>query len=281
MVTGSAASRLPPPSSDPKPSSEPVIVLKGLVKPQSSESDSDEEHKEVEAKFASVGIQNGKDSDYPDEETIRAIRAQRERARQARPAAPDYISLDGGSNHGAAEGLSDEEPEFRGRIALIGEKVEGGKKKGVFEDVEERDGGFKGGGEDEVGDDDDEEEKLWEEEQFRKGLGKRMDEGPAARVGGSDVPVVQAAQQNKFVVPSAAAVYGGAVPTASAGVSVSTSIGGAFQPTPVLDVVPMSQQAEIVRKAMLDNVRRLKVSINNDIIWPNWLFIMLNCCLLD
>ncbi|KAH1242159.1 Transcriptional repressor ILP1 [Glycine max] len=227
--------------------SEPVIVLKGLVKPvvsepQGRDSDSEGEHKEA--------FRTGRTRFFPDEETIKAIRAKRERLRKARPAAPDYISLDGGSNHGAAEGLSDEEPEFRGRIAMFEEKGEGGGKKGVFEEVEER------LRDEEENDDDYEEEKMWEEEQFRKGLGKRMDEG-AARV---DVPVVQGAQQNKFVVSSAAAVYGG-VPSADARVpSVSPSIGGATESMPALDVVPMSQQAERARKALVENVRRLKES---------------------
>ncbi|KAL2946661.1 hypothetical protein AAZX31_20G025800 [Glycine max] len=250
--------------SDPKPSSEPVIVLKGHVKPlgpetqgRDSDSDSEGEHREVEAKLATVGIQNKEDSFYPDEETIRAIRAKRERLRLARPAAPDYISLDGGSNHGAAEGLSDEEPEFRGRIAMFGEKVDGGKK-GVFEEVEERrvDLRFKGGEEEVLDDDDDEEEKMWEEEQFRKGLGKRMDEG-SARVDVAAAAVQGAQLQHNFVVPSAAKVYG-AVPSAAA--SVSPSIGGAIESLPVLDVVPISQQAEAARKALLENVRRLKES---------------------
>lgn len=167
--------------------------------------------------------------------------------------------MDGGSNHGAAEGLSDEEPEFRGRIALFGEKGEGGKK-GVFEDVDERgvDGRFNGGG-DVVVEEEDEEEKMWEEEQFRKGLGKRMDEGPG-RVSGGDVSVVQVAQQPKFVVPSAATVYGAVPNVVAAAASVSTSIGGAIPATPALDVISISQQAEIARKALLDNVRRLKES---------------------
>ena len=222
--------------------------------PQGRDSYSEGEHREVEAKLATVGIQNKEGSFYPDDETIRAIRAKRERLRQARPAAPDYISLDGGSNHGAAEGLSDEEPEFRGRIAMFGEKVDGGKK-GVFEEVEERimDVRFKGGEDEVVDDDDDDEEKMWEEEQFRKGLGKRMDEG-SARV---DVSVMQGSQSpHNFVVPSAAKVYG-AVPSAAA--SVSPSIGGVIESLPALDVVPISQQAEAARKALLENVRRLKV----------------------
>ena len=236
-----------------------------------SDSDSEGEHREVEAKLATVGIQNKEDSFYPDEETIRAIRAKRERLRLARPAAPDYISLDGGSNHGAAEGLSDEEPEFRGRIAMFGEKVDGGKK-GVFEEVEERrvDLRFKGGEEEVLDDDDDEEEKMWEEEQFRKGLGKRMDEG-SARVDVAAAAVQGAQLQHNFVVPSAAKVYG-AVPSAAA--SVSPSIGGAIESLPVLDVVPISQQAEAARKALLENVRRLKVW-SMFIMSPYWLCVRL------
>ncbi|KAK4263748.1 hypothetical protein QN277_029123 [Acacia crassicarpa] len=265
------------PSSDSKPSSEPVIVLKGLVKPaepvkevlKSDSEDEQDELKEKEADFfrgvkddaqdklASIGLTNGKKSSgslFPDEETIKAIRAKRERLRQARPAAPDYISLDGGSNHGAAEGLSDEEPEFQGRIAMLGQKKEGGKK-GVFEDVDERAMSMRLKDIGEFDDnDDDEEEKLWEEEQFRKGLGKRMDEGSNARVGSSDVPVSQGAQQQKFT-PSVATAY-----SATSSASISPSIGGAIGTSPVLDVMSFSQQAEIAKKAMQDNVRRLKES---------------------
>lgn len=116
---------------------------------------------DTETRLASMGIGKGRDS-IPDQATINAIRAKRERLRQSRAAAPDYISLDGGSNHGAAEGLSDEEPEFQGRIAMFGEKPESGKK-GVFEDVDERgmEGGFKKDAHDS---DDEEEEKIWEED---------------------------------------------------------------------------------------------------------------------
>ncbi|KAL4307896.1 hypothetical protein HN51_042327 [Arachis hypogaea] len=257
--------------SDPKPSSEPVIVLKGLVKPLGSDadaardSDSGGEQEDVEAKLAAVGIAaNGKDSVIPDEKTIRAIRAKRERLRQARPAAPDYISLDGGSNHGEAEGLSDEEPEFRGRIAMFGEKKKDAGKKGVFEDVDVDERLKVKKGDDDVGygygyDEEDEEEKMWEEEQVRKGLGKRIDEG-SGRVSGvaTNVPVVQVQhqqQQHKFIGPSVGTVYG-TVP----GVSVSPSIGGAIEATPALDVVSISQQAEIAKKALQDNVKRLRES---------------------
>ncbi|KAL2343419.1 hypothetical protein Fmac_004704 [Flemingia macrophylla] len=125
---------------NPKPLFEPVIVLKALMKPiafepqcRDSNNSEEERHKEVEAR---VGIQNGNDSFFPDQETIKAICTTRECLRLARPAAPDYISLNGGNNHGAAEGLSDEEPKFRGWIAMFGEKVDG-RRKEVFEEVEE------------------------------------------------------------------------------------------------------------------------------------------------
>ncbi|OIW02251.1 hypothetical protein TanjilG_15134 [Lupinus angustifolius] len=262
LVTSSTSSRF---SSDSKPSSEPVIVLKGLVKPSASDaeardSDSDGENEKAEATVSNgKGSSGGSGSFYPDEDTIKAIRAKRERLRQARPAAADFISLDGGSNHGAAEGLSDEEPEFRGRIAMFGEKMEGGKK-GVFEYVDER--RFKGiaGREDDQIDgdgdfnDEDEEEKLWEEEQFRKGLGKRMDEGSATRA--DVVPVVvQSAQQHSFLaVPNA---YN-AVPSAS----VSPGIGGIMGAAPLssLDVIHISQQAQVAKRAMKENLTRLKES---------------------
>ncbi|KAI4313972.1 hypothetical protein L6164_026915 [Bauhinia variegata] len=268
-------------SSESKPSSEPIIVLKGLVKPveqmydaakeEARESESEEEQDEVkekkadsfrsakddaQTKLASIGITNGRsssESPFPDQETINAIRAKRERMRQARAAAPDYISLDGGSNHGAAEGLSDEEPEFQGRIAMFGEKMEGGKK-GVFEDVDERtmDASLKDRGGD-YDDDDDEEEKLWEEEQFRKGLGKRMDDG-STRVGSSNIPVVQGAQQQKLVRPAATAYS--SVPNAS----LSQNIGGAIGASQGLDAMSISQQAEVAKNSLLENVRRLKES---------------------
>eukprot|EP00262_Sarcandra_glabra_P013791 TRINITY_DN388_c3_g2_i1.p2 TRINITY_DN388_c3_g2~~TRINITY_DN388_c3_g2_i1.p2 ORF type:complete len:107 (+),score=27.52 TRINITY_DN388_c3_g2_i1:109-429(+) len=98
-----------------------------------------------------MGIGKGRDSDgslIPDQATINAIRAKRERLRKSR-AAPDYISLDtAGSKRG---GLSDDEADFQGRIAMLGEKTDG-VKKGVFESVEGtvierdigRDGEFRG-----------------------------------------------------------------------------------------------------------------------------------------
>ncbi|XP_062158277.1 transcriptional repressor ILP1 isoform X2 [Alnus glutinosa] len=263
-------------------STEPAIVLKGLLKPpdddddhpaisqtlkrNGDESENDDhneennrERRDAQTQFASLGIGKSKDSLIPDQATIEAIRAKRERLRQSRAAAPDYISLDGGSNHGEAEGLSDEEPEFRGRIAMFGEKkktepAETKKtKKGVFED-DDGDGrevsvhfakDSENGEEDE-----DEEEKIWEEEQFRKGLGKRMDDGTSRVVVTATVPVVHSLQQHKSVYPAT-------VPSAV----VVASIGGAIGASQGLDA-PMSipQQSEVARKALQENVRRLKES---------------------
>ncbi|KAK9277731.1 hypothetical protein L1049_007278 [Liquidambar formosana] len=255
--TRTLASSRPHPSSDPKPPSEPVIVLKGLVKPAGSvgdiarevdELEEEDEGREkenslfrrdkddTETRLASMGIGKGMDASgslIPDQATINAIRAKRERLRQSRAAAPDFISLDGGSNHGAAEGLSDEEPEFQGRIAMFGEKMEGGKK-GVFEDVDGRgiDGVLRKN-EDDDHDEEEEEEKIWEEEQFRKGLGKRMDDGSS---------------RMRPVYSSVSSV------------SVPPSIGGVIGVSQGLDVMSISRQAEIARKALQENARRLKES---------------------
>ncbi|KAA8529211.1 hypothetical protein F0562_033990 [Nyssa sinensis] len=271
--TKTLASSRPPPSRDPKPpSSEPVIVLKGLVKPVIGGDPISETIKEVDeledeeegidkrasllmrdkddamSRLASIGLGKSSDSSGSlilDQATINAIRAKRERLRQSRAAAPDYIALDGGSNHGAAEGLSDEEPEFQGRIALFGEKMDSGKK-GVFEDVDGRvmDGLFKKDGKMDA-DDEDEEDKIWEEEQFRKALGKRMDDG-SSRVVSNSVPVVQSVPQHKFdpLMPSVAA---------------GLSIGGASGSLPGLDVISISQQAELTKKALHENLRRVKL----------------------
>ncbi|GAB4850627.1 hypothetical protein Ancab_029936 [Ancistrocladus abbreviatus] len=188
----------------------------------------------------------------PDQATINAIRAKRERLRQSRAAAPDYISLDGGSNHGAAEGLSDEEPEFQTRIAMFGEKIDSGKK-GVFEDVGERPPVMVRGGQlsMEVEDDDeDEEERKWEEEQFRKALGKRMDDG-SSRVSANST-IVQSVQQPRFMHPGPQVA-----PYSVISVGPPT-VGGSIGGVQGFEVMPITQQAEIARKALLDSVGRLK-----------------------
>lgn len=287
-----------PARSDVKPkaeatANEPVIVLKGLVKPNviadtdgetdRKEVDSDSEEKnnfmkgerdEATVRMGSMAL--GSDfrektdvsgSVIPDKATIEAIRAKRERLRLARAAAPDYIALDGGSNHGAAEGLSDEEPEFQGRIGFFGEKIDKGKK-GVFEDFEQKVTEQNGGVE--SGDDDDEEDKMWEEEQVRKGLGKRLDDASsigvssssAAAAGGSGSSVVQSLHQQKVWDSTAALGSTYSSKQMSASGSSAPSIGGAAGGGPGFDAVSISQQAELTKKALNENLRRLKVCIS-------------------
>ncbi|TQD92373.1 hypothetical protein C1H46_021934 [Malus baccata] len=258
-----------------RPSSEPTIVLKGLVKPTDSisdtlrearelDSDSDEKHDkergrlfnrekdDAEARLASMGIDKGKSSPglFPDQATIDAIRAKRERLRKSRAAAPDFISLDSGSNHGAAEGLSDEEPEFRGRIAMFGDKMDG-SKKGVFEDVDDRavDVGLRQESV-EDGDEEDEEEKIWEEEQFRKGLGKRVDDGAVS----TSAPAVPSVPQPKATY-SAVTGY-----SLAQSVPVGPSIGGAIGASQGSNVMSIKAQADIARKALEENFMKLKAS---------------------
>ncbi|XP_009336625.1 transcriptional repressor ILP1 [Pyrus x bretschneideri] len=258
-----------------RPSSEPTIVLKGLVKPTDSisdtlrearelDSDSDEKHEkergslfnrekdDAEARLASMGIDKGKSSPglFPDQATIDAIRAKRERLRKSRAAAPDFISLDSGSNHGAAEGLSDEEPEFRGRIAMFGDKMDG-SKKGVFEDVDDRavDAGLRQESV-EDGDEEDEEEKIWEEEQFRKGLGKRVDDGVVS----TSAPAVPSVPQPKATY-SAVTGY-----SLAQSVPVGPSIGGAIGASQGSNVMSIKAQADIARKALEENFMKLKAS---------------------
>ncbi|KAL0014201.1 hypothetical protein SO802_001270 [Lithocarpus litseifolius] len=138
--------------------------------------------------------------------TIDAIRAKRERLRQG------YISLDGDSNHGEADGLRDEKMETATT------------RKGVFEDAEDE--------RDSV-EDEDEEEKIWEEEQFRKGVGIVI----------AASSVVHSVQQQKFVYP------------------VVTSVSGATGDLQGLDaMMSIPQQAEIAKKALQENLKRLKES---------------------
>lgn len=256
-----------------RPSSEPTIVLKGILKPASEsvngardlDSEDEEQDKgragsfrrdkdDAESRFASMGIDKDR-SDYPDQATIEAIRKKRERLRKSKPAAPDFIALDSGSNHGAAEGLSDEEPEFRSRIAMFGEKMEG-TKKGVFEDVDDRelDGGLRQ--ESVVHDDEDEEEKIWEEEQFRKGLGKRVDDGS------SIIGVTAGVPRLLHSVPQPKAAYS-AMPGYSLAQTVPgvPGIGGAVAASQGSNAMSINEQAEIAQKALQENVKKLKVLI--------------------
>ncbi|KAB2061063.1 hypothetical protein ES319_A10G061300v1 [Gossypium barbadense] len=254
-------------------SSEPKIVLKGLLKPQSQNLNSQQEnvpqHKldkdEVESRLTTMAIGKEVDMDssaFPDQATIEAIKAKKDRARKsfARPA-PDYISLDSGSNRGGIEEefSDEEEAEFRGR--LLGESG----KKGVFEVVEERAIGVVSR-KDEIHDEDndDEEEKLWEEEQFRKGLGKRLDDASNGVVISSNTTAGVAMihnmpqQHQKRFGYSTIASYGSMMPSVPP--TPSSSIVGAAGASQGLDVASISQQAEIAKKALQENLRRLKES---------------------
>ncbi|KAG5559303.1 hypothetical protein RHGRI_008999 [Rhododendron griersonianum] len=258
LVPSSSSHHRPPPS-------EPVVLLKGLVKPvsetlkQADELDRDDDDREEEAttaRLAGIGLGNS----FPDQATINAIRARRERQRQSRAAAPDFISLDGGSNHGEAEGLSDEEPEFRGRIGFFGDKIE--KKKGVFDNddgVGERVLAMEGDGfRKEVVDEEEEEDKIWEEEQFRKGLGKRMDEASSSggRVVGTSSNSVALPVVAQSIIPQQKYAHAPAV----ASYPSVPSIGGVVGGLPGLEVMSIPQQAEIAKKALHDNLKRMKES---------------------
>ncbi|KAK4357567.1 hypothetical protein RND71_023177 [Anisodus tanguticus] len=250
----------PGPKPEPKPGPvEPFIVLKGPVKPVSEDEDEDEEIGTVN-RLGSMALE--KDL-IPDKVTIDAIRAKRERLRQARPAAQDFIALDEGGNHGEAEGLSDEEPEFQQRIGFYGEKIDSGRR-GVFEDfVEEKamlkkDGGFDGFNSD------DNEDKMWEEEQVRKGLGKRLDDKGSSRGVMSNVvssaAVVQSVQKMNFgsSASGASGYYSSVQGTA---VSDGATIGGGvFGGLPSLDALSISKKAEVAKKALYESMGRLKES---------------------
>ncbi|KAD3067201.1 hypothetical protein E3N88_35081 [Mikania micrantha] len=244
-------------SRPPLPKSEPVIVLKGMIKPVVDDSLTGRKYDDGESD-RDDSLDRGV---IPDQAMIDAIRAKRERLRQSRAAAPDFIALDGGSNHGEAEGLSDEEPEFQGRIALIGEKND--IKKGVFEDVvvdlgkttirKETEVNFSDNG---VDDEEDEEDKMWEEEQFRKGLGKRMDEGVVTRgAASSSIPTMVQNVQQKIVYSTAPV---SSHPSVSGGLSTGGSLGWPSGS----DTLPISQQAELSKKALHESVKRLKNMVN-------------------
>lgn len=206
---------------------------------------------ESRLKDIALGPGLGEDKeDMPDQAMIEAIKAKREKLRQARAAAPDYIALDGGSNHGAAEGLSDEEPEFQGRIGFFGEKIGGRDKKGVFEDFEER-AMAKERGTNMDSDEEDEEDKIWEEEQFRKALGKRLDDGVASQGGSGNVNSVSNIHHSAMQPPvqsvDSSSSYGGS--------------GGAGWDMFGANEMSISQQAELAKKALNENLKRVKACV--------------------
>ncbi|CAL9773804.1 unnamed protein product [Musa acuminata subsp. burmannicoides] len=233
-----------PKSKKPDPPAEPVI---------------DEEEEEDEEDDHNGGPLTGMRLPViPDQATIEAIRAKRQQLQQPRHAAPDYISLDGGmpSSHPSAGASSDEEDnDFQERIALFGDKVDDGSKKGVFETIGQRinaaevrfvDGGLSKV-HDNVDDDEDEEERKWEEEQFRKGLGRRIDEASTQRVNYS-IPTIPAIQP---------------LPTAYTGVTHQPSVSSmstSFGVSRSAEVMSISQQAEVATRALQESISKLKES---------------------
>lgn len=245
-----------PPPPPPKPSesnAEPVIVLKGLLKPPSSVSSNTalgsvpgeylgvrssvsaqpDLQSEMENRLGLMGIGSGAEgggvTHIPDAAAIAAAKAKRERLRQAETA-PDYIPIAGSGELGRpdrgryresglvrekdddleakeGEGVSSGEDDEATRMVFLGE-IGKAKKRGerggrrVAKDASAEGGGVRdkrGSGVEEGGgilevdeggagapsgegarvlDEEDEEALRWEEEQLRKGVGKRVEEVP-------------------------------------------------------------------------------------------------------
>ncbi|KAG8061868.1 hypothetical protein GUJ93_ZPchr0003g17858 [Zizania palustris] len=253
-ATGPVASLAPAANTTASASTvEPVVVLKGLVKPMSQ---------------VSIGprkpLQNEDDESeegpvIPDRATIEAIRAKRQQHQQPRHAAPDYISLDGGgvlSSRAAAAGSSDEEDdETQGRIAMYTEQSDSQRStKSVFGTINNRgpgaswviNDGFREV-EDDKDDDEDEEERKWEEEQFRKGLGRRVDDASAQRaVNGGLAPVQVQPQPSVYSVdPHYQPSFSRVLPGASIFASGSA------------EFLSITQQADVASKALQEDIRKL------------------------
>ncbi|KAJ0983462.1 hypothetical protein J5N97_011717 [Dioscorea zingiberensis] len=90
-------------------------------------------------------------------------------------------------------------------------------------------------------DDEDEEERKWEEEQFRKGLGKRIDEA------GSVLPAPAVHPQ-----PSHLSAGAPLRPAAGIGIGISRSA----------EIMSIPQQAEVATRALHDNITKLRETHN-------------------
>ncbi|KAF7044838.1 hypothetical protein CFC21_054015 [Triticum aestivum] len=273
-LAGAAASTSSGPTAAGKAApAEPVVVLKGLVKPMAQASIGPRRPlpNEVEDNVSEEEAEDdGEDEDkgplIPDKATIEAIRAKRQQLQQPRHAAPDFISLDGGgvlsSRRDAAGGSSDEEDnEMEGRIAMYSEKTSDGQRssKGVFQGINNRGPAASLGAmkdrfmevEDDEVDDEEEEERKWEEAQVKKALGNRMDDSSAQRATNG----VSAARQQVQPQPSGYSggphyqpSFSGVVPGASVFASGSA------------EFLSISQQADVASKALQENIRKLKES---------------------
>lgn len=226
---------------------EPKVVLRGLIKPQQQQQEkqslTDVVRQVSDLDFEEEGEGEGPDDAFFEQRVIEA-RAKREKMRQPRSTpAPDFISLDcSAANRSAAEVVSDEDADFQGGF-VVSHK---GNEKAVFTANESTTDSLYEG--------EDEEEKLWEEEQFKKGFGKRMDEGSnrIASSNGSGVPL------HPQQPPQMYAYHAGVPPGSVPNVSLPPTIG----PATSVDTLPMSQQAELAKKALQDNVKRLKVFLH-------------------
>ncbi|KAJ3678738.1 hypothetical protein LUZ60_002541 [Juncus effusus] len=185
---------------------EPVVVLKGLVKPMAMTPPSASVSTSISAKDE-VEVEEDDDEEeetaIPDQATINAIKAKRQQSLQPRHAAPEFISLDGGglvsSRRSEGGSSDDDDTELDGRIGFLGgdtNKGKGGGGGGVFEEgpsinitddvgnkiIMNNDKLKDLGLHEEAEDEEDEEERKWEEEQFRKGLGQayRFDESSSS-----------------------------------------------------------------------------------------------------
>lgn len=236
------------PYSRPSANAEPKVVLKGLLKPpqeQEQQSLKDVVKQVSDLDFDEKGEEERPEDAFPDQAAI--IRAKKERMRQSQSRsapAPDFISLDGSTaNHSAVEGLSDEDGDFQG--GLYGARPDKADKKGVF-DFSDENPTAKETTTSSFYEDEDEEEKLWEEEQLKKGIGKRMDEGSHRTVSSNGIGVPMQPLPQLYA-------YHGGIPMPN--VSVPPTIG----PATSVDTLPMSKQAELAKKALQDNVKKLKV----------------------
>ena len=245
---------------------EPVVILKGLVKPMAEASigprkslQKEEEDKSEEEE----GDEEDEGPVIPDRATIEAIRAKRQQLQQPRHAAPDYISLDGGgvlsSRDARGESSDEDDNETRGRIAMYTDKSSDGPRstKGVFGGINNRGPAASLGAlsdgvkevEDDRDDDDDEEERRWEEEQFRKGLGRRLDDASSAQRSANGASAAAQVQPQPFGY-SVGSHYqpslSGVVPAASVFVSGS------------VEFLSIAQQADVANKALQENIRKLR-----------------------
>eukprot|EP00252_Welwitschia_mirabilis_P018068 TRINITY_DN4024_c0_g3_i2.p1 TRINITY_DN4024_c0_g3~~TRINITY_DN4024_c0_g3_i2.p1 ORF type:complete len:471 (-),score=95.13 TRINITY_DN4024_c0_g3_i2:45-1457(-) len=218
------------------------VVMKGLVKP-TAEENVIEETKNLEITKEEEELEEG----FPDQATIDQIRAKRERMRQAR-AAPDYIALDSSPSGFVSsarvvserDDSSDDELETRGRLAMSGDKMKPKPEIIRTESIED--------------DDEDDVEKRWEEEQCRKGLGKRIDDGSS--LSATIATPVSAVGS----LHGTGAVTGAYLGTDYCGAALGPILVGnsATSINVTAEALTLSQQAGVAAKSLEESFQRLK-----------------------